>query len=157
LIRIVSLGLFLAGLVGCASTPPSEMTQAKLAEQIERIAGEVKVTNHVIEFSYNGVQMACISDTTHDRMRLITPVANGEALGAADLQVLMIANFHTTLDARYALSKGVVYATFLHPLSPLTTEELESALRQVSALARNFGSSFSSDELVYGVETETEL
>jgi len=133
------------------------MTQAKLAEQIERIAGEVKVTNHVIEFSYNGVQMACISDTTHDRMRLITPVANGEALGAADLQVLMIANFHTTLDARYALSKGVVYATFLHPLSPLTTEELESALRQVSALARNFGSSFSSDELVYGVETETEL
>lgn len=133
------------------------MTQARLAQQIEEIAGEVKVTNHVIEFSYNGVPMACVSDATHDRMRVITPVANAAILGGTDLQILMIANFHTTLDARYAISKGVVYSTFLHPLSQLTTAELESALRQVSALARNFGSSYSSDELIYGAEAETEL
>ncbi len=32
---------------------------------------------------------------------------------------MMIANFHTALDARYAISDGVIYAAFIHPLSSL--------------------------------------
>ena len=66
----------------------------------------------------------------------------------------MAANFHTALDGRYATSEGVLYAAFIHPLSPLTEEELASALRQVAALARNFGTTYSSDALLYGGRRE---
>ena len=83
-------------------------------------------------------------------MRLISPIAKLDSLQSAHLEVLLVANFHTTLDARYALSEGVIYAAFLHPLSTLTRAQLESAIRQVSALSRNFGSTYSSDELIYG-------
>ena len=97
-----------------------------------------------------GVPIACVSDATHDRMRLIAPVAKLEALQPAPLGVLLVANFHTTLDARYAISDDIVYAAYLHPLSTLTRAQLESAVRQVAALSRNFGSTYSSDELSYG-------
>ena len=71
-------------------------------------------------------------------------------LTAEQRSLMLIANFHSALDARYATGRGVVYAAFLHPLSALTEAELHSALRQVAALARNFGTSCSSGELLYG-------
>ena len=79
--------------------------------------------------------------------------AKTKAVPAEHLEMMLIANFHTALDARYALSNGIIYAVFLHPMSTLTHDQLESAIRQVAALARNFGSSYSSDELIFGVES----
>ena len=161
MIRVVVLSAVLAFFMSCASYAPSSMNQADLVQHIERLATKVQSTPNVVEFEYAGVRMACVSDADHDRMRIITPVAKASTLEPGHLQVMMIANFHTTLDARYALSKDVLFAAFLHPLSTLTVEELESGLRQVAALARNFGTSYSSDELIYGAEseagTETEL
>lgn len=137
---------------GCATATPEAMSQELLAKYIEELAGGAEISANVVQFQYEGVAIASVSDATHDRMRLITPIAKLESLEAAHLQVLLTANFHTTLDARYALSDGVIYAAFLHPLSTLTRAQLESAVRQVSALSRNFGSSYSSDELIYGAE-----
>lgn len=62
------------------------------------------------------------------------------------------ANFHSALDARYATSDGVLYAAFIHPLSPLTEAEVRSAVAQVASLVRSFGTTYSSGELVYGGE-----
>ena len=149
------LSLFLIA-VGCAAGTPDAMSQESLAINIKQIVGNAKVSPNVVEFHYEGVAIASVSDATHDRMRLIAPIAKLDSLEEAPLAILLTANFHTTLDARYAISEGVVYAAFLHPLSTLTHEELESAIRQVSALSRNFGSSYSSGELVYGVESGEE-
>ncbi|NJL83304.1 MAG: hypothetical protein HC890_10765, partial [Chloroflexaceae bacterium] len=55
-----------------------------------------------------------------------------------------------TLDARYAVSNGVVFAAFVHPLSTLDERDFLSALRQVSQLVRNFGTSYSSGALSFG-------
>ena len=63
---------------------------------------------------------------------------------------ILEANFHTALDARYATSKGYLYAAFIHPLSLLTEREIRSAVVQVANLARAFGTTYSSGGLVYG-------
>jgi len=144
-------------MLGCASVRGAAMSQASLAEGIRGFAGDTQVSGNVIQFEYEGVAMACVSDATHDRMRLIAPIAQAEALEPEHLGILLVANFHTTLDARYAVSENLVYATFLHPLSSLSQGQLESAIRQVSALSRNFGSTYSSDELIYGVKLGEEI
>ncbi len=142
--------------ISCATSVPEPMSQESLAKHIEEIAGSAKTSPNVVEFQYNGIAVACVSDATHDRMRLIAPIAKRDSVEADKLEIMLTANFHTTLDARYALSKGIIYAAFLHPMSTLTRAQLESAIRQVAALARNFGSSYSSDELIYGVESGKE-
>ena len=135
---------------GCATNTPEVMSQNSLAMHIQEIAGGAEVSQNVVEFRYEGVGIACVSDENHDRMRLIAPIATLDAAEASRLEVLLIANFHTTLDARYAISDGVIYAAFLHPLSTLTRPQLESAIRQVASLSLNFGSSYSSGELIFG-------
>ena len=144
-----SLALALLG-TGCATPERGGFSREALHAQIERVGQNVDNRGHVLEFEYEDVRIACISDAVHDRMRLIVPIVKVETLEAVQLQILLVANFHTTLDARYAVSEEIVYAAFLHPLSTLTPEQLDSALRQVAALARNFGSTYSSDELLYG-------
>ncbi|MEM7595784.1 MAG: hypothetical protein AAF383_30500, partial [Cyanobacteria bacterium P01_A01_bin.83] len=62
---------------------------------------------------------------------------------------MMVANFHTALDARYAISNGVVVTTFIHPLSSLQERDLLSALNQVSSLAETFGTSYTSGEVLF--------
>jgi hypothetical protein len=139
---------------GCTTATPEAMSQRSLAKHIEQIVGSAKISPNVVEFQYQGVAITCVSDATHDRMRLIAPIAKLDSFESVLLEILLIANFHTTLDARYALSEDVIYAAFLHPLSTLTRAQLESAIRQVSALSWNFGSSYSSGELIYGVESD---
>ena len=153
--RTVLAFALLSGVVSCA-TVPDPMSQESLARYIEEIAGSTQTSQNVVEFKYNGVAIACVSDATHDRMRLIAAIAKRDSVEAAHLEILLTANFHTTLDARYALSKGIIYAAFLHPMSTLTREQLASAIRQVAALAQNFGSSYSSDELIYGAASGEE-
>ncbi len=151
---LVFLLLFIT--IGCATPASHSMSQESLAIYIEEIAGSAEISPNVVEFDYRGISIASVSDTTHDRMRLIAPITSRDAVAAEHLEMMLIANFHTTLDARYALSNGIIYAAFLHPMSTLTHEQLESAIRQVAALVRNFGSSYSSDELIFGVESGEE-
>jgi hypothetical protein len=134
--------------LGCVTT--ALMSQESLAAHIDRVAGPIEVSSGAVRFEYQGVTMLCISDVTYDRMRLVAPIAKREDVEPLQLEIMLSANYHTSLDARYALSEGIVYAAFLHPLSTLDPADLESAIRQVAALARNFGSSYSSDELIFG-------
>ena len=67
---------------------------------------------------------------------------------------MLEANFHSALDGRYAISNGMVYAAYIHPLSPLRPEEVRSALRQVAELGKTFGTTYSSGELLFGVSSQ---
>jgi hypothetical protein len=139
----------------CASETTSRMsenggmTQQALTEVIGSIDAGASGPPGAIEFSHDGIRMACISDTTHGRMRIIAPVRAVSELSAAQVAAILEANFHSTLDARYATSQGVLYAAFIHPLAPLTPRQIASAARQVASLVRSFGSTYSSGELVY--------
>ncbi len=129
---------------------PYRMTQAGLEQILHEISAEAEGRGGVVEFVHDGLFMVCISDTLYDRMRLIAPIIEEDQVTEKQKRAMLAANFHTALDARYATSNGVLYAAFIHPLSPLTEEELASAIRQVATLARNFGTTYSSDELIYG-------
>jgi len=102
-------------------------------------------------FNLYDVDMVLITDEDYDRMRLMAPIADApESMASEHLRELLEANFDRALDAKYAIWRETVWATYVHPLSELTKHELQNAIRQVAALTRNYGSSYSSTEFQYG-------
>ena len=61
-----------------------------------------------------------------------------------------IANYHSALDVRYAISDEMVMAAYIHPLDPLVEAQVESAVRQVASAVQSFGGAYSSGELLFG-------
>ena len=124
---------------------------------ISKYTDNIEISNNVISFQYAGVPLFCVWDANADRMRMLTPIAKVEDLDPELLITLLKANYHTVLDARYAIGGETLYSTFIHPLSSITKYEIESAIRQVANTALTFGTSFSSGELVFpGNNTESE-
>ena len=126
------------------------MTQQRLHEIIHDLGSEVTGRGPVLEFTFQGTRLACVSDREHDRMRIIAPIRRQSELSADQIVRILEANFHTALDARYATSEGVLYAAYIHPLAPLTEAQVRSAFVQVSNLVRTFGTTYSSGVLQYG-------
>ncbi len=90
------------------------------------------------------------TDEHHDRVRIMVPVAE---IGPRDVELLMVAlsaNFDRALEAKYAMTDGILWATFLHRLSWVTEAEIDDAIDQVLTLEQNTGSTFTSTELVFG-------
>ena len=132
------------------AAPAEGMSQDGLAEVIRSVDPNATGSGRVLEFSFGQVRMASVSDEVHSRMRIVAPVGPLAELTPAQVVAIMDANYHTTLDARYGSSEGVLYAAFIHPLAPLTVEQVRSAVRQVASLVKTFGTTFSSGELSYG-------
>ena len=126
------------------------MTQQRMEAYLRKLAPGAEGVPSSLAFQVEGVQIECISDVTHDRMRLISVIAPVSKLTGEQVARILDANFHSALDARYATSGGYLYAAFIHPLGPLTERELRSAVYQVASLARSFGTTYSSGELVFG-------
>jgi hypothetical protein len=128
-------------------TPNELMTPARMetvfGEQVEAIVG----TPGAIQTRVDGIIIYLLSDPGNDRMRLIAAIASATNLRRRDLGVLLQANFDRTLDARYAISDGVVYSVYQHRISSLSPEQITSALAQVVSLAKTFGGGFSAGGL----------
>jgi hypothetical protein len=120
--------------------------EAVLRTEADEIHGNDGAWELVIEH----VTMACLTDAGFDRMRVIAPIVEETDLTDEQLRAVLEANFHTALDARYATSDGVLYAAFIHPLSPLTEEQLRSALSQLVSLVETFGTTYTGGTLVFG-------
>jgi len=133
------------GIVGAVEAMDQKAMEAIIISKAESHKGG----GGFLKFDYRGVSMMVISDITHDRMRIVTPVAKYDELSQTQIDKIMQANFHSALDARYAVSSGVLFSAYIHPLSPLTREMIESALSQVANLARSFGSEYSSGVLKF--------
>lgn len=120
------------------------------ANQVEAIEGPLGG----IQARIDGIPIYCVSDAEKDRMRILSPIRPVEGLDARGLEVLLKANFHTALDARYAVSAdGYVFAVFLHPISSLSPDLIESAIAQVVNLVKTFGTTFSSGDLAFPAPT----
>jgi hypothetical protein len=141
---------FLLPVLLLAAVQANAMDQAALEQYINDHTGRHEGSGGVVQFEYESVPMMAISDPRHDRMRIIAPVARYSEVSREQLDRMMEANFHTALDARYGVSRGIVYAAFLHPLSSLDTTGVQSALEQVANLALTYGKSYSSGELRFG-------
>lgn len=154
-VAIASLITLSAPLVtaACAQTPAQLqlMTLDRLEQILESEVSNVEGDNGQWRFSVGGRAVIVLADTANDRMRVFSPVVPVEELTAQQVQAMMAANFHTALDARYAVTDGAVVALYLHPLGTLQADNFRSALRQVVSLAETFGTSYSSNELNFGL------
>ena len=142
----------------CSLSAPAQMSNARLDSLLrvhaDTLAGEVGVWQLLIDET----QMFCITDPVNDRMRVISPVREAEGLTKAELGTCLAANFHSALDVRYALSEGVLWVAFIHPLASLTDGQFVDGLAQVRSAVRTYGTTYSSTGLVFplretGVDT----
>ena len=125
------------------------MTPQEMVKILMAVADESKAMPNKVFLKYRNVELTCIYDEQHDRMRIIVPIAARGNITHDQFEKAMNANFHTALDARYAVNQGILYAAFIHPLSPLTREQLESAFYQTATLAVTFGKKYTSGPLTY--------
>jgi hypothetical protein len=134
------------------AVPPrlDTMTIQILQGLLKEVAQDLKGESGQWRFTYGGIDMAILTSVAHDRMRIIAPVGPEADVTDQQRQRMLAANFHSALDARYATSNGMVYAAYLHPLSPLQRNEVLSALHQVAQLVKTFGTTYSSSDLSFG-------
>lgn len=126
------------------------MDSARIGEILEKLELESVGSDGRWRLVLDGRAVMIITDEAADRLRILTPVTAAEALTEDNLRRVMQANFDSALDARYAIAKGTLWSTFIHPLRSLDDESLLLGLGQVVNLANTFGSSYSSGILLFG-------
>lgn len=124
----------------------NERLEQLLTAQVDSIAG----SQGRWQAMYNEVPLMILTDETNDRMRIIAPITEASRLDEDLLLDCLTANFHSALDVKYAISDQLLWSVFIHPLSPLSDEEVSSAIEQVYAAAVTFGTTFSSTPLIFG-------
>lgn len=150
---LIAVSMPLVTTAACAQT--TQQLQPMTIERLDNIlrseVDNVDGESGQWRFSVGGRAVVVLADAQNDRMRVFSPVLPAEELTAQQVQAMLAANFHTALDARYAVADGAVVALYLHPLETLQANNFRSALRQVVSLAETFGTSYSSNELNFGL------
>jgi len=125
----------------------TEMSLDRLEQILESEVTDIEGSDGQWQANINGRSVIVLADPSNNRMRIVAPVVAARSLSEEQIQAMLVANFHSALDARYAVSNGAVVAVFVHPLSTLQEMDLRSGLRQVATLADTFGGSYSSGGL----------
>ena len=102
------------------------------------------------KFQFAEVLVFVVTDESHNRMRIMTPIRDLDSVSGDVFQVLLAANYDRALDARYCTNDNVLWSAFLHPLRELKSHQFLDALNQVATLSKNFGSSYTSSDLIFG-------
>ena len=126
------------------------MTNEKIENILTKVTDSVRGYPGYWEVLYKERQLLCLTDESHNRMRIISPIIETEAIQKELLLDVLTANFHAALDVRYAISQGFLWSVYIHPLKELEDDQLESAVNQVVNAADNFGTTFSSTEMIFG-------
>ena len=143
------LFIFLVALFSISISFSQNMTNGKMGTIFEKMADSIQGKNGQWQFKVNDVFFVCVTDSTHNRMRIMSPIAEESRLDETLLRASLIANFHTALDVKYAISEEVLWSVFIHPLRELTENQVEDAVRQVYGASVTFGTTFSSTNLVF--------
>lgn len=130
------------------------MDNDKLELIIKGITEEVDGQKGNWRFLIDSTLFICITDMNHNRMRIISPIIEANQVTSNEMRECMEANFHTALDSKYAISDGILWAVFIHPLGQLTFEQVISAISQVYSSANTFGTIYSSGELSFPKSAE---
>ncbi len=125
------------------------MNNGRLHKIIKKVDPKVQGQNGFWELTLEGIPLKVITDESANRMRIIAPIVKTTDLSKDELYRMMQANFDSALDARYAIAQGIVWATFLHPLSTLDSDDFVLGLGQTTNLVTSYGSSYSSGLLVF--------
>jgi hypothetical protein len=127
-----------------------KMSLERLDELLRKVDENMVRQNSTWQIHFGERALLVVTDEKADRMRIMAPIAEAGILNEDLMLRILQANFDSALDARYAVAKGLIWSTFIHPLAALQDDELISAIFQVSTAADNFGTSFSSGMFIYG-------
>lgn len=125
------------------------MDNQKLQEIYTAVSDSINGTLGGWQFFVKEVPMMCITDENHNRMRIISPIADSNNLNEELVKAALVANFHTALDVKYAVSDGLLWSVFIHPLKELSENQVKDAVSQVYYANVNFGTTFASTSLTF--------
>lgn len=128
--------------------PP--MTLSRMAEIVFALDDAAQSRGNAFEMVIGDVTVLIITDPEADRMRAMVPIRPAAGLTPEELSRMMQANFDSALDARYAVANDMVWAVFIHPLSPMTSEQFISGLGQTVNVAKTYGSLYTGGEMQFG-------
>ncbi len=131
-----------------------QMTSERLIEIIEQEADTIVVNNNQVRFLLNDAILICIYDENANRMRIISPIVELEKLEEDEVLNALVANFHSALDVKYALSDEMIWSVYTHPLKELSEHQVIDAIQQVYAAALTFGKTYSSTNLIFPGNTK---
>jgi len=130
------------------------MSPEKLSELIAQVSDTLVTNGNGIQFMYKERPLICVYDENANRMRIISPIVETKDLEEEQLLNMLVANFHSALDVKYALSDEVIWSVFIHPLKELTDHQVLDAIDQVYAASITFGTTYSSTGLVFPGNTQ---
>jgi hypothetical protein len=166
-IRLVCTAVVVAGMTSSAlaqsQTPPpaaptpkaaaeGTMTTKRMGEIIKRLDPKAKATANASawQFHVEEVPVVVVTDAGNNRMRIMIALKKADTMSPEELLRLSQANFDTALDARYAIAKGLLWATFIHPLSELHDTQFITGIGQTVNAAKSYGTTYSSGLLSFG-------
>ncbi|WP_368186840.1 hypothetical protein [Aestuariibius sp. HNIBRBA575] len=135
--------------------PP--MTLNRMAEILTILDPDVQFGPNQVELTIADIPVLIVVDVAADRMRAMVPIRNAEGMTEDEIMRVLQANFDTALDARYAVAHGKLWATYIHPLSPLEREQLISGLAQTVNIAQTYGGLYSGGAAQFGNGDSTDL
>lgn len=155
---IIFAGLMLTGvaLAQDAKEPPAALEGSMTIERMDTIIKRLDENataasgGSAWQFHIETVPVVVITDIANNRMRIMIALKNATDMTPEELLRLSQANFDTALDARYAIAKGVLWATFIHPLSTLHDKQFIEGIGQTVNAAKSYGTTYSSGLLSFG-------
>lgn len=126
------------------------MTVERMEELILRVDENARQEDNTWLFTIGTLEALLVYDESADRMRVMIPINEADALPPEELERLLQANFDSALDARYAIANDLLWAVFLHPLSSLTDKDFLLGLGQTANIVTSFGTTYSSGLFIYG-------
>ena len=129
------------------------MNNRRLEELIRRVGTNIEGELGFWQFEFDACPLLVITDESHNRMRVMTAVVEEAQMSNEDCRIVLAANFDRALDAKYAMANERLWSVYMHPLAELTDEQFLDAVQQVKTLAENYGTSYSSSELMFGEDT----
>ncbi len=133
-----------------------EMTGERLVMLLAQESDTIDVQGNTARMLFNERLLICIYDEGANRMRIISPIVERKELDEEQLLNALVANFHSVLDVKYALSDELIWSVYAHPLKELSDAQVIDAMQQVYAAAITFGGSYSSTNLVFPGNTKRE-
>ena len=146
--------ILLFSLFSISEANAQKMNAEKLEELITQVADTVQRQGNALQFFYKERVLICIYDTNANRMRIISPIVERDKVEEKELLNALVANYHSALDVKYALSDEIIWSVFAHPLEELYEHQLLDAINQVYLAAATFGSTYSSTNLVFPGNTQ---
>lgn len=130
-------------------TRAQEMNGERLKELITEVSDTLQNVGNAFQFMYKEKLLVCIFDENANRMRIISPIIERKKIEEEELLNALVANFHSALDVKYALSDEIIWSVYTHPLRELSDHQVVDAIEQVFTAAVTFGSTYSSTNLVF--------